>query len=668
MALSHWYITALSIVSLLWPYASAFAEEVACTTTIQGRVYEGIDEIRFVTQKVTVAENADLGTVLGSGDFNGDGFWDLLIRSSSGSPAIALNEKGSRFRIFSLALSGLEFNWDSVAIGDFNGDGLADLLGPLADKQQWGVATAGENVTFHVKEFPVPDHVFPNPYILPLDFNCDGMLDFIVQSSTDPKNFSWIAQVRGGTFKYVAATSYDRRVRGALQLEHGCHAVVTQGIIQSSRGNWDMLALGKQTISWASFPPFDQSWDVGWILDLNGDQWEDVLVSSENPAFPWWAAISNGRTGIERAAAAPFGASPVKMVAAVGDFNGDGTQDLIGSSTGSGTMMIASSIPGRALANVRISLSNGTELTSNKEGLFEAQGLDAGKYTVTAQKDGLEFQHNSRELTIHRCQTLATQFGIVPRREENLAGALEGFGAPPPGPYLCLGYAPGTQDPKWARPELCPPQFAAYGTSDPDTPLVSLEKLRIVLQCCKLPFSDVLIGSPIRAAVECPENHIAVGAPAAYDLSAGTDHPLLCAPINTERFQLGEVEAGVYWGLGSKLTATYDRIPFAAIPVALREGLSRWSYATARDVDGCIGSPPGSLLVAKGQSRCRGLRFRQLQFRGIVGDPPQGTPVQMFPRCEFIQNRYDPTTSCTIESSNESPSQTGSNSPAEELH
>ena len=54
--------------------------------------------------------------------------------------------------------------------------------------------------------------------------------------------------------------------------------------------------------------------------------------------------------------------------------------------------------------------------------------------------------------------------------------------------------------------------------------------------------------------------------------------------------------------------------------------------------EGCVGYPYGSLLTDKTAKVCGGFKFRQLQFKGLAGDPDEGTPVQMFPECKDVSD------------------------------
>jgi len=65
-------------------------------------------------------------SISGTGDFNGDGFSDILWRNADGNVFIWLMN-GSQY--FSGAdLGNVSTSWSIVGTGDFNGDGKDDIL------------------------------------------------------------------------------------------------------------------------------------------------------------------------------------------------------------------------------------------------------------------------------------------------------------------------------------------------------------------------------------------------------------------------------------------------------------------------------------------------------------------------------------------------------------
>ena len=180
----------------------------------------------------------------------------------------------------------------------------------------------------------------------------------------------------------------------------------------------------------------------------------------------------------------------------------------------------------------------------------------------------------------------------------------------------CTGYSylPGFNG-RWAFE--CPRGYAVVAIDDSSTGTPSHF---FTVDCCPLPREDVLQDDLPGSFSSCPDGSVATSGPLATD-----NNLLRCSKVNP-RYLLGEPRPGVYWGDGFSIPRTKLGIERMGIPEALREGIGRESR-TVWDVDGCIGSPPGSLLTTIGDGSCAETRFRPLLFSGAAGDPPRGTAV-----------------------------------------
>jgi FG-GAP-like repeat len=65
-------------------------------------------------------------SVAGTGDFNGDGYGDVLFRDTAGRTAAWLLN-GTQV-ISTLSFGTVPTAWSVVGTGDFNGDGISDVL------------------------------------------------------------------------------------------------------------------------------------------------------------------------------------------------------------------------------------------------------------------------------------------------------------------------------------------------------------------------------------------------------------------------------------------------------------------------------------------------------------------------------------------------------------
>lgn len=207
-------------------------------------------------------------------------------------------------------------------------------------------------------------------------------------------------------------------------------------------------------------------------------------------------------------------------------------------------------------------------------------------------------------------------------------------------PQLCIGY--NTSTGIWGEEyQLCAPGYAAYGVADAGGKERAGEKIPAVQNCCPLPARDILTQEEVYVRESCPENYVATGSK--LDFSKGDEGIQLmrCTKINSARYKLGAAKPSLYFGNGFAGWQGSQRIEREEIPAALRWGMSRLSREKWNK-EGCIGFPFGSLLTSKQAKVCAGFFFRELEFAGLPGDPPAGTPVKMFPDCRDVTRVDDP--------------------------
>ena len=170
--------------------------------------------------------------------------------------------------------------------------------------------------------------------------------------------------------------------------------------------------------------------------------------------------------------------------------------------------------------------------------------------------------------------------------------------------------------------------------------------------CCRLPAADILLSQHRYEAERCPVGYVATGgrSRANLDYCPTPEHPnctslqrsrealMRCTKINGARYQLSAARSGRLWlQTPSGTRETTAPLLLQDIPAAVRQTVGFKQVRNRLD-HGCIGTPIGSLLVEKGGQRCEKLYFRELQYRGLPGDPPRGTAVKMFPDCDDVDS------------------------------
>lgn len=241
--------------------------------------------------------------------------------------------------------------------------------------------------------------------------------------------------------------------------------------------------------------------------------------------------------------------------------------------------------------------------------------------------------------------------------------------AEPPVPKLCIGYNPVRQswDPLMTMAlghveDSCPDGYAIMGTDFAIGARRPGKNISIVGHCCPLP-DGVLTARHVFAAEECPDDTVATGVRAERQVEPCPDdwgkcvrewdsmiHELRCTAIDTTRFRLGDFTPAYVVGFNQRpeIDAVSEEhyTTRTRIPLGIRYGVVRAGRFNL-DSGGFVGFPWGSIFAAK-RSKFS-FYFRQLQYRGVPGDPPAGSPVQVIPECLILGDPLDPQARCENE-------------------
>lgn len=207
-------------------------------------------------------------------------------------------------------------------------------------------------------------------------------------------------------------------------------------------------------------------------------------------------------------------------------------------------------------------------------------------------------------------------------------------------PQACISYNPSRNE--WGEEfHTCAPGYASYGVADSGGKERDGSMIPAVQYCCPVPSPDILTKEEIYVEKICPENYVATGSKLDFSKGEFTIQYMRCTKINSARYKLGDTHGALYFGNGFAGWQASERIDREDIPAGLRFGIGRNSKDRWAE-EGCVGYPYGSMLTEKHSKYCGGFLFRELQFTGLPGDPPAGTPVKMFADCNQVDRLDDP--------------------------
>jgi FG-GAP-like repeat/Cadherin-like len=279
----------------------------------------------------------------GAGDFNRDGFTDLLwVNSSTGQTSEYLGSQSGLFTPVGTPSS--KNGWTLLSQGDFNGDNTPDVVWQnlstdrsSADAGQIEVWLGQRGQAF--KALPSTDKAFSDEWQLAAqgDFNGDGVTDLMWRGIgvSAGKTSEWLGDPKGsGDFTPAAsqpATGYTLVAAGDFNGDR-IDDVLWKNDSSGTISVW--LGGGGSNGGW-TFPTTPSPGAGGWTLtgegDFNGDGRTDLFWTNSGGATSEWLGQQNG--GFHTLSLPPVTGY---SLAAQGDFNGDAIPDLlwVNSSTG----------------------------------------------------------------------------------------------------------------------------------------------------------------------------------------------------------------------------------------------------------------------------------------------------------------------------------------------
>src|ERR1039458_9200554 len=289
------------------------------------------------------------------GDFNGDGNPDLAAANlDSDNVTVLLGNGSGGFTAASGSPFAVGTGPASVAVGDFNGDGKPDLA--VAN-----LYFTSNNVTVLLNTAPT---ITANPasmtFYAGVGQAVPAAIPVSVSSSTGgstytaASNQSWLtanptSNATGGVTTVALSANPASLTAGTYS---GTVRFTAPGFFDAATAVTFSLASPSGGFTAASGSPFAAGVDPGSVAvgDFNGDGKQDLAVANWGDSTGT-VLLGNGSGGFTPAAGSPF-AVQYPWSVAVGDFNGDGKQDLAIASGGAGG--------GTNSNSVTVLLSNGS--------------------------------------------------------------------------------------------------------------------------------------------------------------------------------------------------------------------------------------------------------------------------------------------------------------------
>lgn len=213
---------------------------------------------------------------------------------------------------------------------DFNGDGRDDILWRTdggGAGQSLGQTNGGFLEPAQGFLFPADRHVVATG-----DFNGDGSDDVLLRNAVSGNISEWLADSNGDlvanqALDYGLDLAWDVAGTGDFNGDGRDDLLLTHdnGAVTEWLGQADGSFFSNHVVAAYSLPA---GWNVAGIGDFNGDGKDDVLLLHDNGTVTEWLGQAGGAF-FSNHAAANFILPSGWRVAGTGDFNGDATDDVL---------------------------------------------------------------------------------------------------------------------------------------------------------------------------------------------------------------------------------------------------------------------------------------------------------------------------------------------------
>lgn len=420
-----------------------------------------------------------------------------------------------------------------------------------------------------------------------------------------------------------------------------------QGLYETfnKQGRVSVMALGHNVgVTVSALPLVEERRPRILHGDFNGDSLTDfIYLRQESRDRIAWISLTFVGTPITVPIAGLADVIGSKTVLTAGDFDGDGSDELLLTDAGGALSIIRLRMPPIPPDTVKVTI-DGRPVPVDSDGRFMLD-LEVGKRTkIRFRSDTFAFGPAAVNLTASRSGWDRMGIQIRPKNELGHGAPYGGYFREK-GPFLCTGWLEHfSAIDKWphyahGRATVCPAGYA----------MVELDDGRLGGgSCCPLP-SDLLKQETDHLTEDtiCPAGEVATGiyrAPAMSEVSCPSgqcEQLLRCTAIDTSRYRLLEDRPGAYWGDGTARKFGTHQPSRSDIPHGMRNGIGRQRW-DRWDMDGCM--PPAWGALLRGGFSAKGSECEQYRFARVEPLDPGTDPAS--PTFQWQKNPIFPVRSC----------------------
>jgi hypothetical protein len=268
-------------------------------------------------------------------DFNYDGRSDILWRDDGGRVTNWLGQGNGGFASnFVNADGNAGLDWQIQATGDFNGDGRDDIMwrnigsGQITDWLSQGNGGFASNFSNLDAFVATSWHIAGAG-----DFNGDGKDDILWRNDSG-RVTNWLGQANGGLSSNFANADAnagtDWQIQGVGDFNgDGKDDVLWRNVNSGQITDWLGQAGGSFASNFGNVDAFvATSWHIIGTGDFNGDGKDDILWRNDSGRVTNWLGQANGGF-VSNFGNADANAGLDWHIAGIGDYNGDGKDDIL---------------------------------------------------------------------------------------------------------------------------------------------------------------------------------------------------------------------------------------------------------------------------------------------------------------------------------------------------